>query len=93
MATNTNTKRRHFDTTQTAPHVDSQRRKAGVHRTITAAVAREIMAASYEGGRARCDYCYRYYSANYVKPVRAGNFAEKYACGWCRKHCKLQIQW
>lgn len=85
-------KRRHFDVAQSAPTITPQTVKKGKKGGFTAAAVRAMMADSSEGGRARCDYCFRSYSANYVKPVIAGNFEDKYACGWCRKQRKLQIR-
>lgn len=48
-------------------------------------VLRERAAASYEGGRCRCDVCLITYSANYVVPVRKANFSEGMVCRYCLK--------
>lgn len=59
--------------------------KAGKATIIPAAVIRQNMRASHEGGRARCEVCRQTYSANYTVYRSDWRFTG-HICRWCEKH-------
>ena len=85
MATKT---RHHFLSTVEQPN--SQQVKTGRRVIISQEKIRQEAMSSKSGGRAYCDYCKIWFSANYVRPVRI-LFNEKFACRDCIKEHSLII--
>ena len=64
---------------------------AGKRRIIPGHVIREMAKQSKEGGRARCEWCFTYFTVTYTMLCKRTPFTEpEWACRDCRKEHELR---
>jgi hypothetical protein len=71
-------------------HVLPEGQHPRVRKGFPAHLVRKMAMESSEGGRAKCDFCSHFFSANYVYAVRTSWISEAMACRDCIKSKNLQ---